>query len=510
MKDGVTKLRGPWVHRIFLNISSKLPQEFSLKVSMVLLGIVVSVTSLTYSQYEDMGYFLSLAATVASGQSLYTGFFEIKDPLFMGSISIAYSVFGLQGPYLVDALAVLFAPLVAYSASRNFGLSKIQAFLAGAIFGGVLGGAYFQSLRTTAVALVLIVLAMSFAKSRKLILAGFILALALGFKFAYLPIVLAVILLVATEDFFSRRKFIGLLKVSISLLASLLIMLIILGFRGELAGYLEMMSMNFSYRSEGPGVMGQDGSLFGRALLVFQYGSNPVVLLAALLGSAFAPILLRGERGEGLTSSIQLFFFSASVLGVLALSLMWVHHLHVLSLLAWAIFVSFMVVVNSKPQINDFIKSVSVLLILATLSSSGFSMVLKSRTEFSQIFNPTWIEPAEARYINSLVWPRSEVKYSRVGPNDELGLAAFLPSNWVLSCPSYGQVGIEPVSLIQELSNCIEHDVDVVIVTPGFFALTRDIGTYEYLKGEVKNKLDSHFECEPTPEREGSLICRRK
>jgi hypothetical protein len=478
-------------------------------VSLLLIGALLSIFSLSYSQYEDMGFFLSLAATISQGHSLYTGFFDIKDPLFMAIVSLAYWAFGPVGPYLVDAIAVLFAPLVGYMSARKFGLGHVYSFGAAILFAGSLAGDYFQSLRTTAVALVLLLSSIYLLKSTRYALTGVVLAIVLGYKFAYLPIVAAVILLVFAISYLEKRwEILG--KLFLALGFTFTFILLALHLRGEFPGYLEMMTMNFEYRGSGPAIMGQDGSLPGRFESIFRFGSNPVVLAFASLLPLGIALLERKRVPQLVFPIVQLAILSSSVFGFIFLSVMWVHHLQVTSLIMWSGYVSLVLLIQELHSSRPWVVGVSVVLIFSAMSSTGFSLKLTPKTDLPNLVNPSWIIPPEASYIQNRGWPSTEIRYAKLGPNDELGLAAFLPENWSLGCPYYAQVGTESVEIVSKISHCIVNDVDAVILTPGFFSLERDLGTYSSLKEMVRKNLIDHYICEPVIERPGSEICIRK
>ena len=103
------------------------------------------------------------------------------------------------------------------------------------------------------------------------------------------------------------------------------------------------------------------------------------------------------------------------------------------------------------------------------------------------------------------------VRFSRLGPNDELGLAAFLPATWQLSCRFYGgQYGHESAEQERETIDCLTDNPEVLFISSGFFSLTRPAGDYDSFRAKLIEVVDRNFDCIDVPARAGSQICTRR
>lgn len=474
-------------------------------VYLALTGILFAGFSITYSQAEDMGFFLSMAASIADGRPIYSGFFEIKDPIFMWLAGFQYFVFGKPGPYILDALAVALGPIVAYLTATKFGASRLLGILSAIAFTAALAGNYYQSFRSGTLAIIFLMLALFFTISRRSFLSGIFVSLALGFKFAFAPMALAIFFILLLSEHRSKIRQAALFLLGASLMG--VAILLALSLRGELAGYIQMMIQNFQYRNNYPDVVGQDGSISGHISNINLYGSNAVLLL-------LLPLLMFGvaaaSRERHLIRSVgQLSLFSISTTVFLFLTVLWFHHLQSIALVTWASVLSAGLVsrmITSKENRVIVISSAAILGV-SLLVSSGVSFALKPRIPLDQIVAPQWQTPPEVNALTDLRLDMETLNYARLGPNDDLGLAAFLPEGFTLGCRYYGQVGIETEQMISELEYCIRQKADLVFVSPGFFSLVRNAGNYEQTKDRMREVLLQNFSCYPVNDRPESQIC---
>jgi hypothetical protein len=193
-----------------------------------------------------------------------------------------------------------------------------------------------------------------------------------------------------------------------------------------------------------------------------------------------------------------------------ALSAMWPHHLQILCLTAW----SFGTIVFQKLLDSDLITTPSTAMLLIALFYSipltGWQLPVDYRNLTSKVSNPAWQTPAEAVFIkDNFDLFKTNNSFARLGPNDDFALAEYLPNDWRLVCRDYSQYGHESVERVDELTNCLANLPEVVIVSPGFYQLTRQKGTYEDLKQDAKIVLAKHFDCLAVDDRPGAFICLR-
>ncbi len=479
------------------------------ELALLFIGLYVGFFTLIYSQNEDMGIFLSETSLIAKGQSVYSEIFEVKDPLFLWLGGLANHLLGLKGPYLLDVFFVILAPLVAYNFSKAIKLSTTWASIVAITFCGSLAGTYYQTLRTGSIALVLVVASLAFVFKRKWIISGICCVLVVGFKMAYAPLLIGVFFFLIASP--QRIKAVRSFSLGASATSSLIIA--ILWWRGELNGFIDMVKLNFHYREVFPTVVGFKPGVMGHVDVINANASSFGWLIVGLLFlSAACFALVRKNRQEMIISVALLLTFGGVVLFLLS-SAMWVHHLQPLSIVA----LSTSALVGKINSIHEPNKSrpigISVLaafLFFMTLNTTGWKLPVKPSTPVAMWLAPRWNPPPEIEYLelnaSEIVMKKT---FARLGPNDDMGLAAFLPKDWHLSCRDYAHYGHETEKLVEDIVICLRTKPNYVLVSPGFLPMVRMSGTYEQLKTSATEVLSMYFKCVPIIQRPGAQFCTR-
>jgi hypothetical protein len=480
-----------------------------IELSLLLLGLYVGFFTLIYSQNEDMGIFLSETSLIAKGHGVYSEIFEVKDPLFLWLGGLTNYLFGLKGPYLVDVFFVAISPLVAYNFARIMKLSPTWASIVAVTFCGSLAGTYYQTLRTGTIALVLVVVNLTFVYKRKWITSGVFCVLVVGFKMAYAPLLIGVFFFLITSP--QRIKAVRNFSLAASATSSLIIA--ILWWRGELNGFIDMVKLNFHYREVFPAVVGFRPGMMGHVDVINANASSFIWLILGILFLSVACFALtRKSRDEFMVSASLLITFVGVVIFLLT-SAMWVHHLQPLSIIALCtsalvgkIF-SIHVPNMTKPV---WVSVLAAFLFLMTLNTTGWKLPVKPSSPVAMWLAPHWNIPPEIEYLklnaSEIVMKKT---FARLGPNDDLGLAAFLPKDWQLSCRDYAHYGHETEELVTDIIACLRTKPNYVLVSPGFLPLVRLSGTYEQLKSSSTDVLSTYFKCVPIMQRSGAQFCSR-
>jgi len=478
-------------------------------ITLSFFGLILGCFTLSYSQNEDMGIFISENALLSRGYGLYSQIFELKDPLFLWSGGLTTWLFGIQGPFLLDATFVAASPLIAYGYARALKISKLWSTIAAIGFSGSLTGAYFQTLRTGTIALILILGALWAVHNKKMYLSGVLVVAVIGFKMSFVPCLLGFVVYVLV----GRKEVKNLLKFAAGITISLFTVLGILVVRGEFSGYIEMIRVNFHYRNVYPSVIGFEQGITGHIKTINLYGSSfYFLILAAILMTA---ILIQRIRNKDhvFEGSILLLTFMGPIL-VLLSSAMWSHHLQILSICIYVMILT-LGLYQRDFQSNESagVRVVSSLLIVASfaaINATGWRLPLRPTTALSEVVNPNWIEPSEVKFIRARATTfRVEKKFARLGPNDDYGLLGFMPTEWKLSCRYYSQYGHETEEMIGEIIRCISSEPNYVFISPGFFALERASGTYKNLKIQAEKVLNENFRCVAIEDRLGAQFCTR-
>ena len=471
-------------------------------------GILLGFFTLTYSQNEDMGIFLSETSLISKGHRIYTGIMEIKDPLFLWSGGISNWIFGSRAPFLLDAFFVMISPVIAYGFARSCKASKNWAMVSAVLFAGSLSGTYYQSLRTGTVALVLIVCTLWAAQNNRWTLSGVLSVLVIGFKMAYAPALLGIAALLIGKHFFKR-----LVPFLVGSITTAFAVLLLLWIRGELGGFFFMVRTNFVYRETYPEIIGFPAGLSGHIRVINSYSSsfNVLALIFVIMVLATGLMFRRGHNTK-IATALCLTIFGCIV--TLLSSAMWIHHLQLLALVSVSISVIsgyYAGISESSPaHIDRLVGALVIVMLFVSLNVTGWKIPIRPQMSISHWLSPQWVEPGEITFLKtSRIDLKEELNFARLGPNDDLGLAAFLTRDWRLVCHDYAQYGHETPAMVNVIIDCLIDKPNYVFVSPGFYGLERASGTYSSLKSRVTMALASNFQCVDIEQRPGSKFCTR-
>lgn len=477
--------------------------KLALSVTFCILVIGYTLSRIQLSQAEDMGIFLSVAGFLASGASLYSGVFEIKDPLFLYSGFAALEIFGRKGPYLIDVLFILGATYCAFKISMGYMNSVVWRYFITAIFLLAITGAYYQSYRSGLAAIFFYMVCwLSF--SRKLnVVAGIFSALVLFSKMPYI-IFVAPFALCCIKSSEWRRLISCILGWALGSSA----ILIVLYLRGEIVPYFNMVVENFRYRDIYAELSGMRGGVMGHVDAVNRSGSSVFLLVATVV------LLMCGMSPRDKKKDYMLpILIAASVIVFLVFSAMWPHHLHVLViyLFATSIVIAGYASSDSKPERKDRLKKmIAVLSIIYVGTICGVSINIDTHFPVFKSENYSLKKPIEVSYLESISSQKSvDRSIARLGANDDSGFGAFLTKDWKLVCPRFWQAGQESEETANETLSCLSSKPNYVLVSRSFFDLNRPFGSYGKFKERSLELLDNKFECHYVNNDEHVRICVR-
>jgi hypothetical protein len=486
-----------------------------LLVPLALAGVVIAAKRVTLTQAEDQGIFMSIAGFVAHGDRLYTDIFEIKDPLFLWPASIAVHLFGPAGPFLVDAAAVIIAPVLAYSSARAARFPRIVALISAAVFSLTLTGTYYQSFRSGIIAIDLLILAFGLFAAQRFSLAG---AVAAGVMWSKLPYV--VMLPMALPSLVTVPRNLR-IRTWISTVRGFMIMTVAvcsaLALRGELHGYMLAVKENFAYRSDYLSIVGRSPGIRGH-IETFALSGTSFWMVCGLLGLA-SFVGLMSNTGGSKRIRLGLIILMATTVIFLVLTAMWPHHLQVLSLAAWA---STLLVCSVPAQLfyrrttrRWFTTLCAIAAIVFTglvAMTCGADWSMAPRTPLTTLLHPNdaFVVPPEVSALETAATehPNRHRTLARLGMNDDLGFGAFLRPEWHMACPRFWQAGQESNHTNQETLDCLARQPDFVLVNPSFWS-NRPVGTYNGFRESAEILLSREFTCTNVPARSGSKICIR-
>lgn len=481
---------------------------------LILLGFIVAVLRVSFSQAEDMGIFLTVSGMVAHGYHLYSQIFDIKDPLFFYASAISMKIFGIRGPFVLDACLVILSAPIAYVLGILFRVRKWIAFTAAIFFLLSLTGTYYQSFRTQIAAIDLVLILAITCLLNKWYLSGFIFLLLLGFKLPFgIFVVLPIILILRSQN---RNR--NIIRFTLSFIASAACLALLMQLRGELLPYIRMNIENFTYQSGYQAIVGQTPGFVGHLIIWNQNSAN---VMYFVFGGIITFVLVRKtENNRNLR--LATIAVCTCVAIFLAETAMWSHHLQILALTVP--FFSFCILEEITDRIQPTLvrkrlpnltrrtslnPGVLVVILIALLMHTGFMMPSQSTMSINKWIDPQWSTPAEIAMLNTINIPAgSSHTFARVGANDDSGFGAFLPREWKFRCSRVLIGGIESRETIDNLDNCLKSQVNFILVSPKFSGESNRAGTYPYYFNNTELILSNYFKCRDVLQN-GFRLCSR-
>ena len=493
-------------------------EKSNLKVVSVI-GLFISFFTTTFSQAEDMGFFLSVSGLIGNGYGLYSEAFEIKDPLFLYSNAIAINFLGLIGPFLLDFIISGAALPIAYLIGKSLINSSKSAFIAALLFQLTLTGLFGQTLRSQIMGILFILFSLYSALLGKWYLAGF---LAAGVFLSKMPLFL-IIGCVLLGLVLHARKLKVVIQLSIGFVTFALPMIAIMSIRGEFIPYLMMVKENFIYASNYQSIVGQNPGLLGHFLVWNGSESRFISFFASTI-----VIIVLAYRERLLAS--QLFFvvisINVSVAIFLLYTAMWPHHLQVISLYVFGCCLFLLNSIQSKfvqnnsnsgkligkkSQVSFDLRAIAMpmIVLIMLISNSGATLPSKPAMSIKTWFQPNWSVPAEIQMLDivSSKLPES-FSFARLGMNDDMGLGAFIKPQWKFVCKRLAIMGFESSQVIGEFLDCLRTQPSVILIAPFYESQSQRIGIYQEFFAKSRDILLEDFECSDFAN--GFRYCLRK
>jgi len=455
-------------------------------------------------QNEDMGIFLTVSSFVSNGYKLYTEVFDIKDPYFFYFNAILFKIFGIYGFVISDILFILVSLYFYKKILESLGFSSKYSSVAVILVSIILTGSYYQTTRTILPAIGILTMSVYFTLMNRLFTAGFLFILMIGFKFTFvlfLPSFVVIIFLLLGQLNLAKF-FIGLLFGSSLLLFALLA-------RGELIGYVEMMKYNFLYAREWQKIIGFQEGLSGHINLFKSYTGYSLSFYSFIV---FIIIFIYFYSSKERTNSFKNYniwlttiFVVTPILFYLIFTLLWPHHLHILSILFSFLLILLMAEIRNSNKRNFsfspknilFIAQISFFVLFSTISGLSFININPFSNNLIKSYKNI-TRPPEVVLLDKYGNSNSAIKsVTRLGMNDDLGYGAFFDYNrYKFKCGRTFIIGFESSSDIKRFVNCVKNEVDAVTIGPMYRGVVRMAGTYPDYVREMDLILENMFDCD--------------
>jgi hypothetical protein len=465
--------------------------------SLLFLGFLSVYLRIFFTQDADIGIFISISSLVARGYTLYSEAFEIKDPYFFYSNGLFLKMFGLRGPFFLDSLYLLLVPFFTYFISFKFRLSNLQSYMVTLLFIFTLTGIYYQPLRTQTPAIIAFLAALLSLQYHKYFLCGIFCSIIV---FSKLPLAILILSLVPFIFFLnSRSKLRSFKEVTFGFIAFTLFFSVIMQVRGEFFPYISMIRENFLYAGSFTSLVGMPTGIYGHIKL-WNDSNGGVFVFFALLIFVFLLVIKR-RHSRQFDTYLVCFTVLLCIGFFLIMTMLWWHHLEVLSLVVLFGLIAICGFINEgseslRGRVYVATSLMGLLLILLNAGAAGVSFQPKPSMKLATWVNPSWTIPIEISALESVAFNEpNQYRFARLGINDELGFIAFLPDKWKFECSRLGILGWESKSTLDQHLKCLSAKPNVILISDMHYRINLTSGYFPEFKEGVDRMLNNEFNC---------------
>ena len=450
---------------------------------------------------SDQGVFLSVAARLLDGDSLYAEVFDNKDPLFFYGYAAALWAGGWRGPFLLDALwlgvaAVSMALFIReLRAPRAAVLGSLVVYPLALTAGWYLIGLSMLGALAVAPLVPWLWLRGSFVAS------GAVLVGAMLMKLNVAPVLAAPLLAlvaVGVPDV-PRRRAVG--RGALGALGATLGAAALLGARGELRGYVETFAYNVHYSSSRTAADDFVGRAREHLRILSDFFYLPgrwqlglAVLFLAVFGLVGAYLAVtRPSRSECVLSAAALAALVGGIV-VVALTAYWYEHLQLLAYPATLMAAA--LVWRTDEALGGRWG------VVAASGIAGFALWTSLKVPLGRDVSSLWtarpispggiaLERARARFAPD----ERSIPYMVFGSNSEGGHAAFIDDAFDLRCRFFHLYTFSLPEQYDETIGCAEREHPMfVLVTLGFFEPYGDFPDWNAFRSRARRFLQSRYE----------------
>ena len=417
----------------------------------------------------DGGLFVSVVGGMERGLPLYSGVFEIKDPLYFGAMYAANAI-ASAGPFVMDWFWLPVAALGAWLLARVV-TTQDRALIVGLLVVPlILVGPFYAPGLTNTPGSALILLCMGLALNRRGVPAGIALGLLAFVKVLVWPLAVIPVLVLI---FFAPYRRVALRSLAAGA-ATVAIVVVALQVMGILGPYIEVLQWNSAYSFSIMEYFGYSPSPLGHlSKLADQWGAAAwvaaalvVVVIAVTIARWSSDVAWRTPERNVLTVWVPATAIGS--LGVIGMSYIWDHHGQLFYLPAAVAAVALSAVL---PERWPYIAALPILLVSAFLLGAwGTPADIGTRvTTARDTFPARWAEidevPKDARLLAAV--PLRDFTYARLGTNDDRGYLLSARTDATLACPQFHLYDFSPPEDFARMLECIQ-DVDVILMTDNF------------------------------------------
>lgn len=462
-----------------------------------LLAIAVAVAvfpHLVPNETSDRGIFLSVGARLLAGDTLYSGVYDNKDPVFY--YLTALEVFaGRWSEIIVETGLLLVAGISTYQLARA-SAGRAAALALALVSAVVLTGGYYYFGYTELVGIALTMAAIASASRQRWLIAGALCGLLLFSKLTFVPVAGMGALVFLPGASAIGRKFGLLLAGGLSVVLALMA---ILQLRGELLPYFSMLIENIGY-SQGSLLGGKTG-LSAIRLRFDRVGGAGLLFTVLPIGVVLGLGLARPDlvsRRLAVATAVTLFASCA----VLAVTGLWDQHAQILYIPALLALCS--IGTLAERALDRFpILAPGPLLIAAIALAGGMTALQRYHDDLSSAGQRAEAMLAVPAETQRLLKAGVSGAYARLGQNDENGHAIGL-DGWQLACARFHQYPFQSDAILSQTLNCAG-TTPVLLVGESFAVAADDPSSWRAFVDAGEQMLSTQFVCDAPS---GLRVCR--
>lgn len=448
---------------------------------------------------SDQGVYLSVAARILDGDHLYSETIENKDPLFFYSYAAALWVGGWRGPFLLDGVWFGLAAIGFALFLRELRAPRAAVIAGFFVYPLALSGGWYLAGETILGALAVAPFAPWLYLRGRFATSGAVLAIVMLLKLNLVVLAAAPIAAMALLGVPAAHRARALARGFAGLAGAVAAAAIVLGIRGELRSYLELVDYNVYYSNallESEGFFARASDHLDVVVTYFEGGrwQRPAVLLVLVAFSVAALSIARiagGSLVRVLAPTAILSLLAA--LASLALTAYWYHHVQVLAYPAALIAATLVsaVAIRLGARAGAIAAAVCVLFALwSSLRSDDRLGMSTGWTSSGGSASSDALEEARKRFFGDA----ERVSYMAFGGNSENAHAVFISHRFDLVCRWFHLYPHSTDDQLHETTACSERERPMLIlVTLGFFD-SRAGASWRSFVSHARQLLNSNYE----------------
>jgi hypothetical protein len=444
--------------RFFFRLKAASPSRLDpILAVVILLTWVVLVPRMVPDRSSDRGIFISVAARLLAGDTLYSGVDDNKEPLFYYLLAGELAL-GRWSEWATEVSLVAITAAASFIISLKLSSTWIAASTSFITVPMILTGSFYYPGLTELPGIALTLVAVAASVFELPALAGFCLGLLVFTKLIFVPIALLGVMGVSCLSP-REQRFSSIMFIVVGSISSIAIIVLLLFTRNELRPFIETIRQNMAY-SQGA-LIGPRVGLRSLARHVELIGGWNIVA-PLLIGITLVVMNLSRQPNfnrieVGISAAAILTFLGS--LAVLAMTGLWDQHRQIIYIATILIVISLTPLLDASSKIARLWTLALVCLIGLGIDPSSLKLYRVAISRFRASYASLAQLSPETRRLLAI---SNSGAYARFGTNDDMGHAVGL-AHWKLVCPEFHQYPFEPAVRLEKVFECASRAPTLII-----------------------------------------------